>query len=188
MRCLILYASLGGNTERVALRIQDVLCAEGLDIKSIKVDHETEIDLYQYDLIFLGSPVQLWLPTKKMMDFVRRTIVHYQKTGDLVPCSPVRPGKYAICFCTYAGPHTGISEAVPAIKWMRTFFEHLGFVVLDEWYTVGEFTGSEENSTRGRLGDIKGRPNEDDLLEIEDKTKGILEALKLLRQHPLRSR
>ena len=181
MRCLILYASLTKNTERVALRIQDVLRAEGLNVELIKVGHETEIDLYQYDLIFLGSPVQLWLPTQTMMDLVRRTVFHYQKTGDLVPCSPVRPGKYAICFCTYAGPHTGVSEAVPAVKWIRTFFEHLGFVVLDEWYTVGEFTGSEENSTKGRLGDIRGRPNEDDLLAIEDKTKGILEALKLFR-------
>ena len=181
MRCLILYASLTKNTERVALRIQDVLQAEGLNVELIKIDHETEIDLYQYDLIFLGSLVQLWLPAQTMMDFVRRTVFHYQKTGDLAPCSPVRPGKYAICFCTYAGPHTGVSEAVPAVKWMRTFFEHLGFVVLDEWYTVGEFTGSEENSTRGRLGDIRGRPNEDDLLAIENKTKGILETLKFFR-------
>lgn len=179
MKCLILYVSLGGNTEKVAQRIQDVLQAEKWEVELIKVDRETDLDLYQYDLVFLGSPVITWLPTKTMMNFVLRTISYYQKTGDLVPCSPVRPGKYAICFCTYAGPHTGVSEAVPAIKWMRTFFEHLGFVVLDEWYTVGEFKGSEENSTRGRLGNIKGRPNENDLLEIENKTRGILETLRL---------
>ncbi|MCK4310580.1 MAG: flavodoxin [Methanomicrobia archaeon] len=176
MKCLILYSSLSGNTEKVAMRIRDTI---ENDIEIIKIDRETNIDLYHYDLVFLGSPVIQWLPTKILMDFVSRTLVRYHKSGDLIPCSPVRPGKYAICFCTYAGPHTGISEAVPAIKWMRTFFEHIGFTVLDEWYTVGEYKRSEENSTMGRLGDIKGRPSEDDLLEIENKTRGILKTLKL---------
>ncbi|MCK4247542.1 MAG: flavodoxin [Methanomicrobia archaeon] len=178
MKCLILYSSLSGNTEKVAMRIRDTI---ENDIEIIKIGRETNIDLYRYDLVFLGSPVIQWLPTKTLRDFVSRTLVRYHKSGDLIPCSPVRPGKYAICFCTYAGPHTGISEAVPAIKWMRTFFEHIGFVVLDEWYTIGEYRGSEENSTMGRLGNIKGRPNEDDLLEIENKTKGILKTLKLCK-------
>jgi len=181
LKCLILYASLSGNTEKVALRIQDVLQTAKVQVERIKVDRETNLDLYQYDLVFLGSPVITWLPTKTMMDFVHRTMAHYHKSGDLVPCSPVRPGKYAICFCTYAGPHTGVSEALPAIKWRRTLFEALGLVVLDEWYTVGEFKRSEENSTKGRLGNIKGRPNENDLLEIENKTKGVLETLKWIR-------
>lgn len=68
---------------------------------------------------------------------------------------------------------------------MRTFFEHIGFTVLDEWYTVGEYKNNEENSTRGRLGNIKGRPNEDDLLEIENKTKGVLKTLKLCKNYNL---
>ncbi|HHF09733.1 MAG TPA: flavodoxin family protein, partial [Methanomicrobia archaeon] len=119
MKYLILYSSLSGNTEKVAMRIRDTI---GNDIEMIKIDSETNIDFYQYDLVFLGSPVIQWHPTKTLMDFVSRTLVRYHKSGDLIPCSPVRLGKYAICFCTYAGPHTGVSEAVPAIKWMRTFF------------------------------------------------------------------
>ena len=181
MKCLILYSSLSGNTEKVAKTIENVIKTEKLDVELVKIAQETNLDLYQYDLVFLGSPTIMWLPTKATIDFAKRTLARYKKTGDLIPCSPVRPGKYAICFCTYAGPHTGISEAIPVTKWMQAFFGHLGFIVLDEWYTVGEFKKSEENSTMGRLGNIKGRPNRSDLLEIENKTKGILKALKLCK-------
>ncbi len=36
-----------------------------------------------------------------------------------------------------------------------------------EWYTVGEFKGIEKASVQGKLGDIRRRPNEDDLLDID---------------------
>jgi hypothetical protein len=32
---------------------------------------------------------------------------------------------------------------------------------------VGEVHGSEEASTKGRLGDIRGRPNEQDLAQVK---------------------
>jgi hypothetical protein len=41
---------------------------------------------------------------------------------------------------------------------------------LDEWYVVGEFHGSEEKSTMGRMGDIRGRPNEEDLRKVRQDT------------------
>jgi len=70
----------------------------------------------------------------------------------------------------HPGPHTGISEAIPAGKYLGQFFDHLGFNVLDEWYVVGEFHGNEEYSTRGRMGDIRGRPNQEDLKKIREDT------------------
>jgi hypothetical protein len=36
---------------------------------------------------------------------------------------------------------------VPVGKYVGRYFEHLGFRVLDEWYVLSEFHGSEENST-----------------------------------------
>ena len=39
---------------------------------------------------------------------------------------------------------------------------------------VGEFHGSEERSTAGRLGDIRGRPNEDDLNQVRRDTAALL--------------
>ena len=48
-----------------------------------------------------------------------------------------------------------------------------------EWYTVGEFKGNEKASIHGKLGDIRGRPNEEDLLDIENKVREILRDIKL---------
>jgi hypothetical protein len=61
--------------------------------------------------------------------------------------------------------------AVPAGKYVGQFFEHLGFTVVDEWYVLSEFHGSEENSTLGRMGNIKGLPCEQDLKRIEDHAR-----------------
>ena len=58
------------------------------------------------------------------------------------------------------------------------FLEHLGFAVLDEWYVVGEFHGSEELSIRGRLGDIRGRPNEEDLREVKQDAVRLAGAMR----------
>jgi len=42
---------------------------------------------------------------------------------------------------------------------------------------VGEFHGSEEASTLGRLGDIRGRPNAKDLRKVEDDVAHLLDRL-----------
>ena len=91
--------------------------------------------------------------------------------------APKIPGKHVIISCTYSGPHTGINEAIPAGKYIGQLFEHLGFTVLDEWYIVGEYHGSEERSTMGRLGNIKGRPNEEDLKKVKQDVKRILQLI-----------
>lgn len=56
---------------------------------------------------------------------------------------------------------------------MRQFFEHIGFTVIDEWYMVGEFHGSKEYSTKGRLGDIRGKPTAKDLLRVKEAAKQL---------------
>jgi len=173
IKCIVLYSSLSGNTKKVAETIATTLKNETHHVELVKIGQETIIDLYQYDLVFLGSPSIMWQPTKATLDFAKKIMRQYQIT----PSCPVRPGKYAVCFCTYGGPHTGISEAIPVTKWMQAFFGHLGFLVLAEWFTVGAFKNDEDNNTLGRLGDIRGRPNQTDLLEIEEKTKGILRIL-----------
>jgi hypothetical protein len=61
---------------------------------------------------------------------------------------------------------------------MGQFFEHLGFDVAGRWYTVGEFHGREDISTRGRLGDIRGRPNREDLAAIENNVMALIESLR----------
>jgi len=42
---------------------------------------------------------------------------------------------------------------------------------VDEWYVLAEFRGNEEFSTKGRMGNIKGLPSEDDLRRIKDQAR-----------------
>ena len=44
---------------------------------------------------------------------------------------------------------------------------------------MGEFNNFEELSIHGTLGDIRGRPNEEDLLNIENKVIEVLRDIKL---------
>jgi hypothetical protein len=92
--------------------------------------------------------------------------------------APVIPGKKAVVFCTYSGPFTGMEAAVPCVKYMAQLFKHIGFEIAGEWYVVGEFHGNEERSTKGKLGDIRGRPNQADLEEIRYRVIELLGAFR----------
>lgn len=59
----------------------------------------------------------------------------------------------------------------------RQFFEHLGFTVIDEWYVLSEFHGSLENSTKGRMGDIRGKPTEEELRKIKEDAAQVAQKL-----------
>lgn len=177
MKTLILYQSFTGNTEKVTKKIAETLTRAGLVPKIEKVTGKTGIELYDYDLVFLGTPVIELLPAKPVLEFVRSQLAIHRKRGDIVPRSPKIAGKYAVCYCTYSGPHTGKREAVPAMKYLGQFFEHLRFTVLGEWYIVGEARGNELLSTRGTLGDIRGRPSERDLSNVARRVNQILRRL-----------
>lgn len=180
MKALILYQSFTGNTEKVTQRIEKALTSESVIPETIKITKESNVELYDYDLVLLGTPVIEFLPAKQVLNFIHSQLVVHRKRGDIIPSSPKLPGKYAVCYCTYSGPHTGIREAIPAVKYMEQFFEHLRLSVLDEWYVVGEFKGNEVLSTKGVLGDIRGRPAEDDFLDVERRVKNLIKKIKSL--------
>jgi hypothetical protein len=177
MKSLILYDSIGGNTEKVAQRIYNTLKDTTHEVDFLKFSPKIDVEFFDYDLVFLGSPVIDWLPTKRIMDFITKALRGYRDQGKIIPSSPLRPGKYAICFCTYAGPHTGKNEALPMTMWLRSFLEHIGYAVLDQWHIVGQFHKETALNTHGRLGNILGRPNDKDLLGVENRTRGIVGAL-----------
>jgi len=176
MKALVLYDSLGGNTEKVAKRIHDSLIDNGVESELIKVAEDTDLDLYAYELLFLGSPVIAWGPTDNMRDFVMKKLREYHREK-IRPSAPIRPGKFGVSFCTYSGTHIGELEAIPLTKWFSAFIGHLGCHIMGEWNIVGEFHGMEEPNINGRLGDIRGRPNEHDLLEVENHVKGLMAGL-----------
>jgi len=170
---LIVYSSSTGNTEKVAYAIQEGLEKAGVKVLLKKPEDAQSVDFFDYDLVCVGSPSIQWHPSRAIDDFLKGKLSSYRHQDVIKPNAPKVHGKYALIFCTYSGPHTGLAEAEPAGKYMSQFFEHLGFTVIDEWYIVGEFHGSEENSTKGRLGDIRGKPTKQDLLKLKEAARQL---------------
>ncbi len=173
---LIIFFSNTGNTEKVAYAIKEGLETAGLRVDLKKTQEAPEIDFFDYDLVCVGSPSIEWQPAKPMTDFLKAKLNLYRSQGKIKPCAPKIKGKNALIFCTYSGPHTGIDEATPAGKTMRQYFEHFGFNVVAEWYIPGEFHGREDLSTKGKLGDIRGKPTTEDLAKIKKKAQQLAKA------------
>jgi len=180
MNILNLYFSATGNTEKVALRIEKTVQELGHEVKTVKVTGEAiDLEILTYDFVFAGSGVYSQLAGKPLMDLFKALLQKYVKGGQIKPAAPRRASANAIVYCTYGGVHTGMNEAIPAVKYMGQLFDHLGYNILGEWYFIGEYVPEDyrKHSVGGRLGDIRGRPNEEDLRDVAEKVKGMLRAL-----------
>jgi len=180
MNILNIYFSSTGNTEKVALKIQETLREMGHKVETVKITSEDDsVDVLKYDFVFIGSGVYGQLPGIPLMDLHRRLLQKYSGEGAVKPASPRRSSAWAVVYCTYGGVHTGINEAIPAVKYMGQLYDHLGYTIVGEWYVVGAYRTEtlRDRSIEGRLGDIRGRPSEADLQDVAEKVKGILKAL-----------
>jgi hypothetical protein len=175
MNAAVIYWTKSGNTEKVALAIKEGLETSGTKVVFNTVENAKDIDFFDYDLICVGFPSYQWHPPDPVDTFLKAKFSQYRQEGHVKTAAPKISGRNALIFCTYSGPHTGLNEAIPAGKYVGQFFEHLGFTVLDEWYILGEFHGSEERSTKGRMGDIRGRPNEEDLKKVKQDAANLLQ-------------
>lgn len=176
---LNLYFSSTGNTEKVAFKIEDTVRGLGHNVVTVKVTSgDVDVDVLKFDLVFVGSGVYGQLPGKPMMELHRRLLGKYVGEGEVKPASPRRSSANVVVYCTYGGVHTGVNEAIPAVKFMGQLYDHLGYTIVGEWYVVGEYKTDRlrDSSIGGRLGDIRGRPNEQDLKEIAEKVNGIFKA------------
>lgn len=174
---LIIFFSRTSNTAKVALSIREGLEEQGLNVTVKRVDEAIGEELYDYDLVCFGSPVRHALPPPPVFKFIKKKERHYRAAGEVRLSAPKIINKSALVFCTYSGPHCGINEALPVGKYIRQFFEHLGFDVIGEWYEVGEFHGYERGSTLGRMGDIRGRPDHVDLALVKLKAAQLARSL-----------
>jgi len=175
MKVLNLYFSATGNTDKVAKTISEAAQQAGHQVDTVKVTKDADIDVLPYDLVFAGSGVYEWLPGQPIQDLFAKLRRQYVAASQIKPASPRRPGKNAVIYCTYGGAHTGVNEAIPAVKYMGQLFDHLGYEIVGEWYLVGEYHGKYQDfSVGGRLGDIHGRPHAADLQDLVEKVKGVL--------------
>ncbi len=180
MRVLNLYFSSTGNTKKVADQIAATATSLGHQVDTIRATAHAEVDLLAYDLIFLGSGVYEWLPGKPLRTLCSRLRQKYVAQGEIKPGAPCRQNKIGVVYATYGGGHTGVNEAIPTGKYLGQILDHLGIQVLAEWYLVGEYHGKLQGfSARGRLGDITGRPNDEDLRQVAEMVRGVLKTLPL---------
>ncbi|MCW4025172.1 MAG: flavodoxin domain-containing protein [Candidatus Bathyarchaeota archaeon] len=170
---LIVYWSKTGNTQKVAESIEQGLKEANYAVTVKKPEDAQDVEYFDYDLVCVGAPSYSWHPPEPMTQFLKKKFNQYRQQGMIKPCAPKVPGKYAIVFVTYSGPHTGLDEATPVGKDIGQYFEHIGFSVIAEWYVLGEFHGSLEHSTMGRMGDIRGKPTVEDLEKIKKDTKKL---------------
>ena len=70
LKALIIYFSATGNTEKVANAIRETLEEEKVKVKLIKVQDAAGEELYDYDLVFLGTPSHSFLPAQPVMQFI----------------------------------------------------------------------------------------------------------------------
>ncbi|RDU24608.1 flavodoxin family protein [Anaerosacchariphilus polymeriproducens] len=181
MKCLILYWSAGGNTEKIAEEINSVMLEQSISVDLIKITEDLNIDLFDYDLVFLGAPSYQWIPPVPVQKFIKNTMERYR--GGIRPIgAPKKSGKFGVVFCTFCGVHTGLKEGNVAGKYMAQFFEHIGIFVLDEWYTPGKFHGWDEGNRFGKMGDISNRPDEKDLTIIRNNTMELLLGLNFYQE------
>ena len=177
MRALILYWSNTGNTEKVAFAIKNGLEDAGAEVTILKTTEAEDVDYFDYDLVCVGAPAIQWHPPKQITEFLLKKFDYYRKQEKIKTGAPKVEDKNALMFVTYSGPHTGLREATPVGLYMGQFFEHIGFTVLDEWYILSEFVGSEERSTKGRMGDIRGKPTKEELQKLRMDTKKLASKL-----------
>lgn len=102
---LIVYWSDTGNTQKVAYAIQVGLEAAGFRVELKKPKEADKLDFYSYDLVCVGSPSIQWQPAQPIADMLKAKLNLYRSQGKIKPCAPKVPGKNALVFVTYSGPH-----------------------------------------------------------------------------------
>ena len=110
MKILNLFCTMSGNTGKVALKIEQTALLAGHHVRTIEVANgldENECNFLDYDFIFVGSGVYSWLPPRVMLKYLERQNKKHVARNEIVPCAPRLPGKKAVAYCTFGGPHTG---------------------------------------------------------------------------------
>jgi len=172
---LVIYYSPGGNTRRVAEALTQGLEESGARVILVDLQTQEPPNWDDFDLVCLGAPSYHFSVPRPMERYCRRILSEASRKGRVPLGGVQQPGRWGIVFVTYAGPHTGIDEAVPAGDHMAQLLAHLGYQIRGCWYTIGAFHESApaELNLYGFLGDIRGRPNEADLGVIRANAYGI---------------
>jgi len=114
-KALVVYDSVTGNTEKMAVAIGDGLREIGLDVEVKKIDTTKLDDLVAADAIVMGSPTYFSTMTAKMKTFIDKSIALW----------PDEPGKlknkigaaFTSCGGVEGGNETTLLSLIRAMLW-----------------------------------------------------------------------
>ena len=118
MRIGIFFYSETGNTEKIANAIKNKL-TDNVDF--LNMEHIIPDSVYNYDLLFLGTPVQGDNIPEKIRESISKEIA----------------GKKIAVFFTHAAPMESYSPT-EYLKNIKSFFNNLGAELTDTWHCRGE--------------------------------------------------
>lgn len=200
-RSLIMYASLTGNTEKVAYRFKKAFEKKEWLVDLWKIDKNTDIqnpefNIRSYDFLCAGSPIIHKMPIEKLITLLSGgrplpSLGGFNAFGGSVATpGPLPSGGHpppvgheakivfgpdtmkGIAFCTYGGIHLGPKESEPAVALISLIMEHIPCQVVGRFACPGRY---DDNT--GWYKDLKERPNERDLQKAETFMEEILEDL-----------
>ena len=115
MKPIIIYASKGGNTEKIANEIVQELNCESMKVTQLGLASSSNLD--NYDLIFVGTGIHYGNPNEDL--------VNYLKTIDLK-----KPKVFAL-FVTWGGAGKTSQDVIVKLK---TILESKGHRVIDDCF------------------------------------------------------
>ena len=173
---LIIYASLSGNTKKVAEKIAETFERHGWENTLVQIDQNYRNigsipDFDAFDFICVGSGVFWHIPFDPLLSIIR-SATHRTSYGKIV--SGPRLG---LAFATYGGAHLGPKEALATLELLEIAFEHLGFQSFGRLAVPGRvshYHGNNQQTPSWYFPDIHLRPTADDLVMVERYVNDML--------------
>ena len=172
-KCLIVYASGTGNTEKIAFALERNFIRHHwyCDVKKITKNYDVnnpDFEFEDYDFVCVGSPVIWRLPKEE--------IVHLMRFRERPHGRRIVPGpKSGLVFCSYAGIHLGPKEAIATLAMLEIELEHLAFNVVDRLAIPGRYIDKE--TKKWFHGDMRNMPTEKDLAGVSTIVDRIMEQI-----------
>jgi flavodoxin len=201
-KCLIIYQSNTGNTEKVALRFKSTFEKNGWVCDTARIARNTDLgsipSIVDYDFLAVGSPVYSGLPPEEMRIFMDPDRPTLRTPGEMkgvimstllnsghlkyhpMPFKRIIMGnKKGLVFATYFGAHFGPVEADPALRWLALSMDHCEFKCIGRFCCPGKGPhATKEMMAVSYHGDCSNRPDDRDLLKAEFFLDDILEEMR----------
>jgi len=200
-KCLILYASHTGNTEKVALRFKGTFEKHGWQVDAVKLNQKSDLmhptyDFNNYDFCCIGAGIELHEPFSEIVAAMRIPRYGFDPKKPHSERPPRKPpeehgegkgqgqsmahlriefgpdSKKAVVFVTYSGFDLGPKECIPALELLALEVEHLKFQCIGKFSCLGKFVNGP--TPEAFWGDIRDRPNENDLKKADIFIEDIL--------------